>query len=238
MRALTVYERTVREGRTSPSWPPRPSGRHHRMSLKPALLTASSPRTRGWTVQPPSRRVGRALRAVFEDGPRAQQRSAIALALLALPLGLLVALRGGAAERPLPLAVSVLTGLCAIGWVVARRGISERGWGLLAVLSAFSLALGAAAMQHDRDLLLGLLVVPVAYFAVYMRTALVGVALLSHGLAAATPLVLMDTGAHALGAFGARLLGILITAVVIHGLAMALRESRGTGIRIAEALDD
>src|SRR4029079_4858934 len=62
--------------------------------------------------------------------------------------------------------------------------------------------------------------------------------LLCYGLAAATPIFLSDTGAHAWTSFGARLMGIVVTAHVTHGLAMSLREARGTGTSIAASLDD
>jgi diguanylate cyclase (GGDEF)-like protein len=182
--------------------------------------------------------VARALRAVFEDAPRAQYRSAVVLASLVVPFGALIALRGGATARPLLFALSLLVGIGAVAWIVRERVLSERAWAVMAPLSAVGFALGAASMQHDRDLLLALLVVPVAYFGVYMRSALVGLALLCYGIAAATPIVLADTRAQALTSFGARIVGIVVTAAVTHGLAMSLRGARGTGTRIAESLDD
>ncbi len=205
--------------------------------LPPARIIPS-PRTRGWSVPPPPQPVARALRAVFEDAPRAQYRSAVVLASLVVPFAALIALRGGAAARPLPFALSLLVGLVAFAWIVRQRVLTERAWAVMAPVSAVGFALGAAAMQHDRDLLLALLVVPVAYFGVYMRSSLVGLALLCYGVAAATPIALADTGAHGFTSFGARLLGIVVTAAVTHGLAMSLREARGTGTRIAESLDD
>src|SRR5689334_993873 len=241
MRRLTRSETTGREGARRPpsAHPPLRSPRSTPSPLKPARLTTSpSPRTRGWSVPPPPQPVARALRAVFEDAPRAQFRSAVMLSALVLPFGVLIALRGGAAARPLPFVLSLLVGLGALGWVIHRRVLSERAWAAMAPVSALGFALAAASMQHDRDLLLALLVVPVAYFGVYMRSALVGLALVCHGLAAATPIFLADTGAHAFTSFGARLLGIVITAAVTHGLAMSLREARGTGTSIAASLDD
>ena len=182
--------------------------------------------------------MARALRAVFEDAPRAQYRSAVVLAPLVVPFGGADRPARRRRARPLPFLLSLLVAFGRSAGSSAKRVLTERGWAVMAPVSAARLRAGAAAMQHDRDLLLALLVVPVAYFGVYMRSALVGLPLLCYGLAAATPIVLADTGAHGFTSFGARLLGIVVTAAVTHGLAMSLRESRGTGTRIAESLDD
>src|SRR5262245_1421677 len=111
MRRNTASATTDREGETRPSHgaPAPPDATHPHPHLKPARpLAQPSPRTRGWSVPPPPQPVARALRAVFEDAPRAQYRSAMVLSALVIPFGAGIALSGGAASRPLPFLLSLV----------------------------------------------------------------------------------------------------------------------------------
>jgi diguanylate cyclase (GGDEF)-like protein/PAS domain S-box-containing protein len=116
--------------------------------------------------------------------------------------------------------------------------VSRAGWTVLSVATPLTFALGAAVMTQNADIMLSLLVVPMAWAGLFLPTPLVVVSMLAGSGAALSQIALGHVSDRSLAFAGARLFTILVTAIVTHGLARELRASRHAATHIAEAVDE